>query len=479
MKSVRRTASFIPKDSGSELELRAEVKVRVPYWQWLIGPLVRRRIRSDLGYMAEVIEARAMSRSEPRPRRRPVWAPPDRLTPEQATSIATLCIFLAIATYGGSLFTQTVDYVATTYRANDADLGVVLALTRAGNLIGLVGSALSDRQGRRRILIVSITGVCTASLLSALAPNLFVFGALQIITRGFTNLVLVVGYIAITEEASEGGRAFMLALAGIAGSAGFAIGALVLPLADVSPEAWRGLFGANLLALFMLPGAARTLSETRRFESLREHRVGPSSTEVTKGLYGRRFAIVAVTGLLISFFAAPVSQFTNRYLAAERGFSGLGILVLRFFTQGPPALVGVWLGGKLAESSGRRATAIPATILSAIATAGFFLTDGALLWATLLIATVAGAVAGPSLAAFNTELFPTDARGRAGAGLLMAAVIGSVAGLLVSGFLSKPLGSVGPAVALTAVAPILVSIFLIPLLPEAKGRELDALSPPR
>ena len=50
-------------------------------------------------------------------------------------------------------------------------------------------------------------------------------------------------------------------------------------------------------------------------------------------------------------------------------------------------------------------------------------------------------------------------------------------GLLLAGFLSKPLGGIGNSVAVLAIAPLLCAIFLIRYLPEAKGKLLDEVSP--
>ncbi len=101
-----------------------------------------------------------------------------------------------------------------------------------------------------------------------------------------------------------------------------------------------------------------------------------------------------------------------------------------------------------------------------------------MLWAMLLVSTAAGALAGPALAAFNTEMFPTEVRGTAGAALLLCGVTGSVVGLVVAGALSDPLGGIGPAVAVTAMAPLVAAVLLLPRLPEARGRKLDEVSPP-
>jgi len=307
---------------------------------------------------------------------------------------------------------------------------------------------------------------------------LFVFGAIQVVSRGFVNLAVVVGFIATTEEASEGSRAYSLAVASIASGVGFALGSLLLPIADLSPEAWRILFLVGGLGLFAVPGLVRRLPETRRYAALGHRVAAARAEELIDPIYGGRLAVVAAIGFLLALFASPESQFMNRYLGEERGYSGLDILILRALTQGAPALIGVWIGGRVAESSGRKPVAAPASLAMAIAGALFFLTGGSLLWLMLLITTVAGAVAGPSLAAFNTELFPTEVRGRAGGILLIIAVLGSALGLLLGGYLAEPLGGIGKAVAITAVGPLVAALLLIRLLPEARGRALDEISPP-
>jgi MFS family permease len=147
-------------------------------------------------------------------------------------------------------------------------------------------------------------------------------------------------------------------------------------------------------------------------------------------------------------------------------------------TQAFPSLIAIVLGGRLAESRGRKPVAAGSMLVLAVATAGFFLWGGPELWLAMLVATVAGAMSGPAITAFNTELFPTEVRGRASAALLGAGVAGSASGLLLVGYLADPLGDVGKAVAVTCIVPVIVALLLIPRLPEGRGRALDELSPP-
>ena len=342
----------------------------------------------------------------------------------------------------------------------------------------IAGGVMTDRMGRRRLLLGSVAFVLVASALSAAAPGLGTWGLLQVLVNGGTNLAFLVGFIAAVEEAPEGSRTYTIAIVGIAAGLGFVAGAVLLPLADLHPEAWRLLYAVSLGGLAFLPGAAGKLRETRRYQALaardaRRGRVG----EVVDRTYRGRFLLLCLTGFLLSAHFAPQSQLLNRYLGDERGFSGAGILLLRAVTQACPALIAAYVGGRLAESRGRRPVAREGLIVGALATAGLFMVGGPLLWVMLAVSTLGQGFAGPALSAFGTELFPTEVRGTAGAGLTVTSVAGSAAGLLVAGFLSAPLGSLGAGIAVTAAGPLIVALALVRHLPEARGRLLDDVSP--
>jgi MFS family permease len=396
----------------------------------------------------------------------------------QVRMIATISLLMALAEYGSTLLNQTVDYVAKTYGATDAQLGVVSSVTRVGNLVVLVGGLLADRIGRRRLLLITTSVILACTALSAVAPTLATFGLLQVFVNGSTNLALMVGFIVAVEEAPEAARTYTIAIVGIASGLGFIVPALLLPVADVSRDAWRGIYAIAALGFLFLPSISRNLTESHRFAALRaRHAETGRVGEVVDRRYGSRFVLLCITGFLLSFFFAPQAQFTNRYLRDTRKFSGSGILMLRTVTQLVPSFVGAYAGGKLAESRGRVPMARFGLLVGATGIALFFLGGGALLWITLAVGTIGLGLYGPSHGAFTTELFPTEVRGTAGAFLTLTAVLGSASGLLLAGYLSKPLGGIGNSVAVLAIGPLLVAVFLIRYLPEAKGKLLDEVSP--
>ncbi|MFL6243195.1 MAG: MFS transporter, partial [Acidimicrobiia bacterium] len=394
--------------------------------------------------------------------------------------LGTVAAIAALANFGGALFGQTADSVTKTFGASNRGLGLALAVSRGGVLISLVAAALADRQGRRRLLLVCFAGVCATNAISAVAPGFIIFTGAQAMTRAFANGAFVVAGIAAVEEAPEGARAYALSMLALAYGAGFAIAVVLLPISDIAPQAWRIAFGISALSIFLLPRLARSLRETGRYIDLarRTARRGRGRVrEVFARAYGFRFLLLGLAAFLTNFFSAPSAQLTNRFLTDEHGYSNTLIAAFRAVTAGVPGLVGIIIAGKLAETRGRRPVAIVGLVVATIFQVMFFLGGGAVLWFAATFAIVAASAAAIVLAAFDTELFPTEVRGTSNALLLVCAVTGSAAGLLLATNLDDVVGGLGPAIAICGVAPLLAAAFVMPWLPEPADRELDDVSP--
>jgi MFS family permease len=76
----------------------------------------------------------------------------------------------------------------------------------------------------------------------------------------------------------------------------------------------------------------------------------------------------------------------------------------------------------------------------------------------------------PALGAFRAELFPTRVRATAGAWVSNVAIVGSISGFLIGGFLIDEIG-LSATVAILGTG-LLVSIALTLTLPETKGMDL-------
>ena len=462
----------------AQICLDLEGEQHVPYFQWFFGPLLRRGEQRALQHRAELVAAEVEGRPPPPPPRRSPLLPPVPFPPSATALLATVAALAALANFGGALFGQTADSVTRTFGESNRGLGLALAVSRGGVLVSLVATALADRQGRRRLLLVCFAGVGITNLISAIAPSFVVFTGSQVLTRAFVNSTLVVAGIAAVEEAPEGARAYALSMLALAYGAGFAIAVVLLPISDIAGQAWRIVFAVSALTVLLLPRFARNLQETSRYANLaRRTRQRGQLREVFAQAYGFRFVLLALAAFLTNFFSAPSSQLMNRFLTDEHGFSNTLIAVFRGVTAGLPGLIGVVVAARLAETRGRRPVAVVALAVASLLQMAFFLGGGVVLWLTATFAIIAASCAAIALVAFDTELFPTEVRGTSNALLLVCGVTGSAAGLLVATNLDSVLGGLGPAIAVCGFAPLLAAVLVLPWLPEPADRTLDEVSP--
>lgn len=476
---VRLRVRARPVDTNrTEVELDIENPTHVPYFQWFLGPFLRLGERRTLRHHADRLAAAVEGRPPPKPPRRSALLPSVPFDSRAIALLATVAAIAALANFGGALFGQTADSVTTTFGASTKTLGVALAVSRGGVLVSLVASALADRQGRRRLLLICFAGVCVTNAISAFAPGFAVFTGAQVLTRAFANATFVVAAIAAVEEAPEGARAYALSMLALAYGAGFAIAVVLLPISDIAEQSWRVAFAISALSILLLPRLARSLRETGRYTDLARRKARRGRVrDIFEHAYGYRFVLLALAAFLTNFFSAPSAQLTNRFLTDEHGFSNTMIALFRGVTAGLPGLLGIIIAGKLAETRGRRPVAIVAIAVATVFQMLFFLGDGTVLWVASTVAIIAASCGAIVLAAFDTELFPTQVRGTSNALLLVCGVAGSAGGLLLATNLEDVVGGLGPAIALCGIAPLLAAAFVMPWLPEPADRSLDDVSP--
>ena len=406
--------------------------------------------------------------AHPRPGQRPWWAPPAVLDARASTVLGLVCSLALLEGYVSTLLTQTVTYAASDFGADRADQGFTLAAARAGVLLTLVLVARADRLGRRRALATSAMVASVTAALGAIAPNLAALGATQALAFGSAGAMALLLGIVSAEEMPAGCRAYAVSLITLASGLGAGMCLWVLPVADVARNSWRIVYVVPILGVVIARAVLRRLPETKRFavehrrSSLREH--------------GSRLWLLAMAGLLGALFLAPAFQFQNDFLRNERGFSAARISLYSILT-GTPGALGVVIGGRLADTRGRRIVAVIAIVGGTAATVLTFAVAGWPMWAVATTGTVVGAAIAPALGVFGPELFPTALRGQANGVIQVVTLLGSAIGLVSVGLLADRWGSyIGP-MAITAVGPLAVALLVVVRFPETAGVELEALNP--
>jgi predicted MFS family arabinose efflux permease len=243
---------------------------------------------------------------------------------------------------------------------------------------------------------------------------------------------------------------------------------MALPLADWGQRGWRLVYVLPLVSLVLVPGIARRLPESRRFEA-------PHAPARFRG-HRNRLLLLATAGLLTNLFVAPASSFQNRYLREQRGFSARRISLFTLTTSTPGG-VGVVVGGRLADVRGRKLVGAVAVAVGAVCTATGFLVGGWPLWLVAASGSIVGAAAIPSLGVYGAEQFPTGLRARAGGVGTAATLTGSANGQVLVGAVVDRTGRFGPVLAALAVGPVLVALLVLGCFPETAQRELEELNP--
>jgi len=254
----------------------------------------------------------------------------------------------------------------------------------------------------------------------------------------------------------------------MAAALGAGVSVVALRLADIAVWGWRLTYVIPVFGLLLLPGIARRLPESRRFEA-------PHADASLRG-HGRRLWLLASAALLLNVFVAPDSQFANRFLKHERHYTGGGIALLSI-TSGTPGAIGIVVGGMLADRKARRPVAFVALTVGTVFSVAFYFASGAPMWLWALAANIVTAAEIPALGVYGPELFPTSLRGTANGMVFLVGLAGSIGGLLAVGALSDQFGSIGPAMAIVAAGPILLALLVALAFPETARRELEDLNP--
>lgn len=448
------------EDHGDHLLERTSYRLLLPWFGWLFALPVRWALARRGRAPGSTPAGRHVGST-------PWWSPPDRLTQRQLTVLGLLAAASMSSAFINTLFTQTVAFAADDFGVGDTAIGVAGSLVRAGIVIALPAAVLADRLGRRRVIVAMSFAAPLVSAAGALAPSFPVLVATQTIGRPLGLALDFLVAVVAAEEMPRNSRAYAVSVLAMASGLGAGVAVAALPLADTSASGWRLVYVVTLIWLVVAVDMLRRLPETARFE--RPHVV---ATPLHRG----RFAVLAAIALLTNVLVAPASFFQNDYLTDERGYSATIIAVFTFATATPAAL-GLVVGGRLADTGGRRRIVAVGLPLAAVLVTVSFSIGGPVMWLATLLAAIAGSISYPALAVYRAELFPTGNRGRAAGLLTAAALIGGIGGLLTMGQLLDRGMSHGAVIGGLALGQLAAVAVALRWLPETAHHELEDLNP--
>ena len=368
--------------------------------------------------------------------------------------------------------------IRESFDLSQSQMSVWLMFVYLGALPALFLTRAADKTGRKKLLVISIVGYMTATAVTALAPTIETFVAAQFVARLFLNAEHALVLTLAAEELPAKVRGFGFGYLAAQLALGFGTGSIVFGgVFEPNGIGWQWMYVLSLPPLFAIGWLRRRLPESRRFEAARDGgHLAADWRQIFRGETKRWLILLCSTAFLLEL-ATHAGVFTIDFLQEDRGLSSTTsnfMLVL----AGIPGIPVMLVAGNLSDRFGRRKVGCTLATVSGIGALGFFWLPGGVpvLYVCMTVMLAGQLGAGPVLATYATELFPTALRGQAGSWGRVAAVGGQAASFGIGGALITLTGGL-PGAASTLMLGPLAAVFLFAVLfPDTHGRELEDIT---
>lgn len=387
--------------------------------------------------------------------------------------------------YDDSILGLLLPNIQSSFHVSDTLLGSIRIPIQVGAFVAFFVARLSDRVGRRTVMVWTIVGFIVFTTLTAISWDIWSFAVFQVGASLFLGAEYSVALTMVVEEfpTERRGRALGVLLAFEAlGTVG--VGVLLAVGFENLSLSWRGFYLVGLLPLLVVAVMRRHLRETRRYVTVVRDHPGIEREPFLSPWEPTWRGPLVLVGIILFLSALPSAAATGwwaEYAEVERGLtsSDVGLYVIAAYLFG---VVGYYCCGRLMERWGRRPTALTYGICGLVAGVLLFQTGSRLLsLVLLLVAVFFGLGIAPVLSAFATELFPTAVRGQSAAWLRnWFQVAGLGIGPALVGILGDPtsgaIGNIGGTVSLLMLVWIPALWLIWRYIPETRGETLEQIT---
>ena len=368
----------------------------------------------------------------------------------------TIWLTVALDLVGFGIVVPILGRYAERFGASGLEVGLLFASFSLAQLVfaPLLGR-LSDRIGRKPVIMISLLGTAVGSFVTGAAGALWVL-FLGRILDGASGASVAVAQGAVTDLAPPSERPRLLGLLGAAFGVGFVVGPALGGLASLGGE-HIPFFVAGTVALINAIVAWRRLPETRPADVRHAAReAAKNDTEAKVRLWGLAVtgftAIVAFSGFEATFSLLAGDRFRLTEGGVAAIFVGIGVV-----------LVGVQ-GGLIRPINAKLGTQRSLQVGLVLNSAGLIVLSAAENWPLLIVAlallTVGQGLVTPNLSSLVSGRVPDHRRGEALGFQQGVNAIGRVAGPALAGVLYDHVSIGSPYLvggALCGVALVVIS----------------------
>ena len=386
-------------------------------------------------------------------RRRPSDRPGRAPLPD---GFGTIWLSVALDLVGFGIVLPILPLYAERFDAGPGTIGLLVAsFSLAQFVFSPLWGRVSDRVGRKPVLVLSLAGTAVGSLLTGLAGSLWLLFAARILD-GVSGASVSVAQAAVTDLAPPAERPRLLGLLGAAFGLGFVAGPAIGALAALGGPHVPFLVAAALAAVNAVVAAVR-LPETRPRGAATEqpHQQHPS-TPIRRELAS--YLLVAFVSLVaFSAFEATFALFGERRLGLRLASTGIVFTVIGVLI----AVVNGALVAPTVRRLGEPGTLRLGLVLNGAGLAVLpFVHSWVALAPALLLLTAGQGLVTPTLSATVAGRVHPDRRGAALGAQQSAGGLARVVGPVAGGFAFERIGVGAPylgGVALVAVAVAVLS----------------------
>lgn len=368
-------------------------------------------------------------------------------------------------------------HIRHSFGLSQSSASLWLSLLYLGALPAIFVARRADRHGRRRMLLVSITGYTIATAATSVAPNMAAFAGCQFAARLFLATEISLTWTVLAEELPAGARGFgfgFLATLDILG-AGFGsllYGVVLAPLGI----SWRWLYAAAVPVLVVVVWLRRRLPESSRYIDLAQRQAWSRWSAITRPPHRRNLVLVCAMAFLVNL-TTQAQVFIIDFFESQRHLS-TSSANLTLVASGALAIPVLGIAGSLSDRLGRKVVGCGflSVGVTGIYLLFFFARGAPELFGALALVYVGTFGAWPALGAYGSEMFPTSLRAFGNSSAGAAKVMGQCTGFVAGGVLIAGTSSLPRAVGFLALGPLLAIPLVTLLFPETSGRDVDSVA---
>lgn len=392
--------------------------------------------------------------------------------PRSSTNRVLLCCFIAILAEGydvgvlGAILPALSEYEA--WALSPLELGALGSYALIGMLVGAMTiGTLSDRYGRRNMLVVSVLIFAASQIGVALAPSPEVFGLFRLIGGLGMGGVIPVGAALTIEYSPPHKRSINYGLM----YSGYSLGILfagLIALVLLEHVGWRGVVAVGALPLLILPFLAKATPESLEYLLIRGRteeaaklasglRISPyrendwkpaprtdgkkySTVDSIKVMFTGKMALGTI-GFWISLFCGLLLVYgLNTWLPSLMRSAGydLGSSLTFLIVFSLAAAIGGVLIGGIADKYGKKVILVTFYLVGAVGILLLMFPNNIFInYAFVALAGIGSISTSLVLTGWVADYYPSYARGTATGWALSFARIGAITGPLIGGWIGS------------------------------------------